>query len=165
MLGFLTCVERGRADALLADLAAERFLAGLPVVAMVRDELPAARACEMQLRLLPADKIVPISQDLGPGADGCTLDAGALEQAVADTARAIAQAAPGTVLILNKFGKQEAAGRGVRPLIGQGLEAGLRVVLSVPPETRDAFESFACGFAEEILPDLQALREFLRKDA
>lgn len=165
MLGFLSCAERGRADALLARLAVERFAAGLPVVAMVRDELPAARACEMQLRLLPANTIMPISQDLGPGADGCTLDAGALEQAVADTARAIAAAAPGTVLILNKFGKQEAAGRGVRPLIGQGLEAGLRVLLSVPPEARAAFDAFACGFAEEISPDIQALRAFLHKDA
>ncbi|MGD9919486.1 MAG: DUF2478 domain-containing protein [Paenirhodobacter sp.] len=161
MLGFVTLTERGRADALLADLAADLAARGVPVVAMVREPVAGERACEMHLRLLPAGRVTSISQPLGPGADACTLDAGALELAVEETARAIAAAPEGAALILNKFGKQEAAGRGCRPLIGLALEAGLSVLISVPPETRAEFEAFAEGLGEELPPDPAALARFL----
>lgn len=160
-LGFVTLTEKGRADALLADLADQLRAAGQPLVAMVRAETPAPRPCEMHLRLLPADRVVPISQELGPGTEACTLDAGALENAVAETARALADAGPGTALILNKFGKQEAAGRGARALIGQALEAGMAVLISVPPETSAAFDAFAGEIATELPPDPAALGAFL----
>lgn len=161
MLGFVTLTEKGRADVLLADLAADLARAGVPVVAMVRAPLPAERACEMHLRLLPSEQVLSISQPLGPGADACLLDPGALEMAVAETARAIVAAPEGAVVILNKFGKQEAAGRGCRPLIAQALEAGLRVLISVPPETRADFDAFAEGYAEELSTDARALADFL----
>lgn len=161
MLGFFTCAEKGRADALLAALAAALEGAGVPVAGMVRAAMAGERACEMHLRLLPSGRVMSISQPLGPGADACTLDAGALEEAVAATARAIEAAPEGSVLILNKFGRQEALGRGGRGLIGQGLEAGLRVLVSVPVETRAAFESFAGGMAEELPADPAALAGFL----
>ena len=160
-LGFVTLTERGRADALLADVAEVLRADGYPLVAMVRAETPDPRPCEMHLRLLPVDRIVSISQELGPGADACTLDAGALEGAVAETARAIATAPPGAALILNKFGKQEAAGRGARELIGPALEAGMTVLISVPPETRTAFEAFAGEVATELAADPAALMTFL----
>jgi len=162
MLGFVTMAEKGRADEALADLAADLVAAGRPVVAMVRECLPGERDCEMHLRLVPSGRVVSISQPLGPGADACTLDAGALEMAVAETARAIEAAAEGTVLILNKFGKQESLGRGCRPLIGQGLEAGMRVLISVPQESRAAFDRFAGDLAEELPADPAALAEFVR---
>lgn len=161
MLGFVTLTEKGRADVLLADLAAALAGAGVPVVAMVRAPLPAERACEMHLRLMPSEQVLSISQALGAGADACMLDPGALEEAVAATARAIAEAPAGAVVILNKFGKQEAAGRGCRPLIAQALDAGLAVLISVPPETRADFEAFAEGFAQELAPDARALADFL----
>lgn len=160
-LGFVTLTEKGRADRLLADLAEALRADGHPLIAMVRAEIAAPRPCEMHLRLLPADRIVSISQELGPGADACTLDAGALEGAVAETARAIELAAPGAALILNKFGKQEAAGRGARPLIGAALEAGIAVLISVPPETRAEFLIFAEGMATELAPDPAVLAAFL----
>lgn len=161
MLGFVTLIEKGRADVLLAGLAAQIAAAGLPVIAMVRAPVDGERACEMHLRLWPSDRVTSISQPLGPGADACTLDAGALELAVEETARAIAAAPEGAVVILNKFGKQEAAGRGCRPLIGQALEAGLRVLISVPPETRADFGAFAGDLAEELPADALALADFL----
>ncbi|MDF1619344.1 DUF2478 domain-containing protein [Pseudothioclava nitratireducens] len=160
MIGFITCSEKGVADRLLADLAETLRADGCPVVALVRADVPARFECEMHLRLLPDDRVVTISQELGAGADACTLDAGALEMAVAATEARISEAPEGAVLILNKFGKQEAAGRGVRGLIGQGLEAGMRVVLSAPPETRADFLAFAGEMAEELRADAGTLRAF-----
>lgn len=173
-LGFVSLPERGRADALLAELAQALRAAGHPLVAMVRAGAGAAaevgadpgagpdpRPCEMHLWLWPADQRVTISQALGPGVAGCTLDPGALEQAVERTARALDQAVPGTAVILNKFGKQEAAGRGARALIAQALERDLPVLISVPPETRAAFDAFAGAGAQALSADLDGLAAFL----
>lgn len=162
MIGFITCTEPKRADRLLADLADLLLTEGQPVVGMVLADIEGASPCDMHLRLLPDGPVVGISQDLGAGADACTLDAGALEEAVAMAEARLADAPEGSVLILNKFGKQEADGRGCRALIAQGLEAGLRVILSAPPETRAMFEAFAADFATEISPDLAALAAFAR---
>ncbi|MBW0158761.1 DUF2478 domain-containing protein [Sedimentimonas flavescens] len=162
MLGFISVTEKGGADRLLAELAERLRAEGAPLVAMVRAETPAARPCEMHLRLLPAEEVRAISQELGSGADACTLDAGALEEAVAATARAIEAAPASAALILNKFGKQEAAGRGCRDLIGLGLARGMRVLISVPPETRAEFEAFSDGLAEELRPEIQQLADFVK---
>ena len=98
--------------------------------------------CEIVLRLLPDGPIRNISLDLGPGATGCRLDAGALEQAVLEVQDRMAGAEG---LIVNKFGKQEAAGRGLVDLIGQACAAGLPVLVGVSPEWREAFLAFASG--------------------
>lgn len=165
MIGFITCQTRGTADRLLADLADRLVQAGRPVIGMVRAQAPQSFECEMHLRLLPGGEIRAISQDLGKGASGCSLDAGALEEVVARVAAALERAGPETVVVLNKFGKQEAAGRGCRELIAQAMASDLPVLLSVPPETRAEFDAFAEGLAEEIVPDIQALEAFLSREA
>lgn len=159
-LGFITMDERGAADQLLAALVQDLVARGVPVAGMVAHD-PAPRGCEMSLALFPGGPVVDISQDLGVGADACTLDPGALEQAVAWVMGALEQVPPGTVLVLSKFGKQEAAGRGCRPLIAEGLERGLRTLVSVPPETRAEFLDFAGDLARELPSDPSVLRAFL----
>ena len=164
-LGFVSLPTRGAADQLLAELARRWAAAGRPCVALVRaapEALDPARPCEMALELWPGGQIYPISQDLGPGAEGCSLDAGALELAAAAAEAALARAPAGAPLILNKFGKQEAGGHGLRPLIGAALAEGRAVLLSVPPETRAAFDTFAEGLAAELPPEIAALDDFLR---
>jgi hypothetical protein len=161
MLGFITCPVRGEADRLIADLA-ERLLAeGREVIGMVRADIAPKSDCEMHLRLLPQGSIHTISQDLGRGANACALDAGALEQVVGQVARSLEGATSGTIALFNKFGKQEAAGRGCRDLIAQAIGADLTVIVSVPPETRADFDRFSDGFAQQIAPDIDALAAFL----
>jgi hypothetical protein len=161
MLGFITCPVRGEADRLIADLA-ERLLAeGREVIGMVRADIAPKSDCEMHLRLLPGGSIHMISQDLGRGANACALDAGALEQVVAQVARSLEGATSGTIALFNKFGKQEAAGRGCRDLIAQAIGADLTVIVSVPPETRADFDRFSDGFAQQIAPNIDALAAFL----
>lgn len=163
-LGFITMHEPGAADQVLADLARDLAAEGVPVVGMLTHD-PRRRACDMSLALYPDGPVVEITQDLGADAGACALDPGALELAVAWVAEALHNARPDSVLILNKFGKQEATGRGCRPLIAQGLEQGLRVVVSVPPETRSEFAEFAGDLAQELATDVAALRAFLVPDA
>ena len=161
MLGFITCPVRGEADRLIAALADRLLAEGRDVIGMVRADIAQTSNCEMHLRLLPAGDICTISQDLGRDAQACALDAGALEQVVAQVARSLENAPPGTVALFNKFGKQEAAGRGCRDLIAQALGADLTVVVSVPPETRADFDRFTEGFAQQIAPNIDALAAFL----
>lgn len=161
MFGFVTLTEKGGADRLLAEIAARAEAEGRAIVAMVWADVPTSRDCEMFLRLVPGGAVRSISQDLGAEADACSLDVGALEQAVADTARALAAMPPEVPLILNKFGKIESGGRGSRPLIAAALEAGHPVLISVPPETRADFDAFAEGMAEELPADADALYRFL----
>ncbi|MDO5632004.1 MAG: DUF2478 domain-containing protein [Paracoccus sp. (in: a-proteobacteria)] len=108
-------------------------------------------ACDVDLILLgDAGAPVRISQLLGAGSVGCRLDAGALETAVARIATRIEGA---DLVILSKFGKQEAAGRGFAALIGQALQAGRPVILYVAPDYRAEFDAFAGGLAQELPAD------------
>jgi hypothetical protein len=161
MLGFITCSVRGEADRLIAALADRLLAEGRGVIGMVRAERAQRSECEMHLRLLPEGSIHEISQDLGRGANACALDAGALELVVAQVARSLSDAPAGTVALFNKFGKQEAAGRGCRDLIAQAIAANVPVILSVPPETRADFARFSEGFAQEVAPNIEALVAFL----
>lgn len=157
-LGFVSCPDRGAADRLLAALAEGLLARGVAVAGLVQDPADGP-VCTMTVRLLPDGARLGISQTLGAGAEGCALDTGALETALGEAA---ARLRPDTaVLILNKFGRIEAEGRGCRPLIATALDAGVPVILSVPPRMRADFDAFAGDLAEEIAPDLPALLNWL----
>jgi hypothetical protein len=118
MLGYITTQQRGLTDQLLAEVATvlrveEHRLAG---VVQVNQEFDPARPCHMDLHVLNGGEVIRIGQNLGALSKGCRLDPAGLEQAVGLVAHAL-EAGP-RLLIINKFGKQEADGRGFRPLIG-----------------------------------------------
>lgn len=103
--------------------------------------------CDITLALLPDGQRRNISLDLGPGATGCRLDAGALEEAVVIVHDRLPAA---QALVVNKFGKQEASGRGLVSAIGEACERGLPVLVGVAPEWREAFLAFAGDKAEPL---------------
>jgi nucleoside-triphosphatase THEP1 len=114
----------------------------------------------MNLHVLAGAEVIRISQNLGPAASGCRLDADGLERTVALAEAALA--AHPDLLILNKFGKQEAEGRGFRPLIGEALAKGVPVLTAVRDTNRAAFDAFAEGIAEEIPAEAEAVLAWCR---
>lgn len=156
MIGYV-CLPRGgdsptdAADRLLAGIAARLGAAGVPLAGAVQVNAGGGTGCvgEMRLTLLGVGEERVISQQLGGGASGCRLDPGALELAVARMAEALPAA---RLVIFNKFGKQEAAGRGIRPLVAEALELGLPVLLSVSPEVEVEFLDFAGDLARRLAP-------------
>lgn len=72
------------------------------------------------------------------------LDGGGIEAAAASVATDVASNAP-DLLIVNKFGKIEAAGRGFRPLIGDALDWGIPVIVGVNDLDRADLEAFTGG--------------------
>jgi hypothetical protein len=108
--------------------------------------------------VLPDGPRLRISQDLGAAARGCRLDPGALETSVALSARRLAEGAD--VLIVNKFGKHEAEGRGFRDLIAEAVGRGLPVLVGLNGRNLPAFQAFAADLAVELPPRVEALLDW-----
>ena len=113
----------------------------------------------MDVRVLPDGPVIRISQSLGPGARGCRLDPEALETAVGLVEAQLAKGAD--VLIVNKFGKHEAEGRGFRGVIAEALAQDVPVVVGLSRMNHAAFLEFAGDLATEVAPDESALAGWL----
>lgn len=98
------------------------------------------RCMAMSLEDLGNGRRFPISQDLGAAAAGCHLDAAGLAEAAAAFAGALAERAD--LVMVNKFGKQEALGEGLRQEIAQAVMAGLPVLIAVRRDFLPAWRDF-----------------------
>ena len=160
MLGFVQLAERGANDLFLGALASSLKAAGwrLAGAVQVNGASDARGVCDMDLTLLPDGPTISISQCLGVHSSGCRLDTAALEEAVAVSAGRLPRA---EVLIVNKFGKHEAEGRGFRTLIAEAMGAGVPVVVGVNRQNRQAFEAFAGDLATELSADPDRIADWL----
>ncbi len=152
MLGYVIGGGRGATDRLIRDVAMKLRAQGhvLAGAVQVNVETDPAYKCQMDLHILSCESVVRISQDLGALSQGCRLDPDGLERAVGLVGAALDSGAD--FLIFNKFGKQEADGRGFRPLIGEALERGIPVLTAVNKGNLEAFLNYAEDLAAE-LPD------------
>jgi hypothetical protein len=159
-LAFVTAEERGATDACLAAAVLRLADSGLRLAGGVQQNLDRddRSVCDMDLYLLPDGPSLRISQDLGPMAEGCRLDADALETAVAAVARRLDGC---QALIVNKFGKQEQIGRGFVPLIAAALEAGLPVLVGVNAMNLAGFRAFAGDLAAELPAEPETVARWL----
>ena len=124
-LAYVMTEERGETDRLLSALAKALETRGIRAVGIVQTNVECydSSLCDMDVRVLPGDHVIRISQSLGEGSKGCRLNPEALEEAVGLVSQSLDVDAP-QVLIVNKFGKHEAFGRGMRPVIGEALGRG-----------------------------------------
>ncbi|KIT15253.1 hypothetical protein jaqu_30760 [Jannaschia aquimarina] len=142
---------RGALDPLLHDVAQTAMARGLRLagIVQVNSDRPGCAKCDMDAVVLPDGPVIRISQSLGPNARGCRLDPDGLERAVAEAAARVEDGID--LLLVNKFGKQEAAGRGFRPVIAAALEAGADVLVGVNGLNLPALEEFM-GERPDVLP-------------
>jgi hypothetical protein len=108
--------------------------------------------------VLPDGPMIRISQSLGPGSKGCRLDPAALEQAVALVSAGL-ETKP-HLMVVNKFGKHEADGRGFRPVIGDAMMRGIPILTGVNRLNHDAFLAFSQGMAERLPAEPEALDQW-----
>ncbi len=158
----VTSTERGGTDRLLSDVASQLQKKGVALAGIVKDLDHASayeNGCDVKVRVLPGGPVIKITQDLGAGSDACRLDPGAIAQAVATVENDRFENAE--LFILNKFGPEEAAGRGFCNAIGAALEQGIPVLVGVGPASKAAFDSFCGGLAEAVAPQPQAILEWL----
>lgn len=160
MIGYITIDGKGASDRLLERFARHLLSQGVSLAGAVQID---AGDCEtgtrpMIVELLANAGRIQISQNLGPHASGCRLDAGGLEaaaQSVADT-----MTGSEALLILNKFGKQERDGQGFRDVIVKALDHDMPVLLGVNPSLHADFQSFAGDFAEPVEASFEGLNQW-----
>lgn len=130
-------------DRFMAEAASRLKARGLRLGGVVQHS---EGACEsgclsMELEDLASGARFPISENRGAGAAGCRLDAGGL--AAAGGALGAALAGETDLVIVNKFGRQEVLGQGLRQEIAAALLAGLPVLIAVRRDMLPAFRDFA----------------------
>lgn len=147
-------------DNILTSVARIAIGKGLNIAGVVQpvDAARPGEKCHIVLALLPDGELRDISLDLGSDATSCRLDSGALENVALSVQQRVAGA---QALIVNKFGKQEASGRGLVPAIGVACERGIPVLLGVAPQLREAFLEFSGGMAEELPAEVEAAAAWL----
>lgn len=148
---------RGDTDLLLERLARGLRARGVRTCGTV--QINSARAdagpCDMDIQVLPAGPVLRISQALGAQARGCRLDPAMLETAVGLCEAELDRGAQ--ILIVNKFGKHEAEGRGFRLLIAEALDRGIPVLVGLNRLSQQAFAEFTGGLAVAVAPALEEL--------
>lgn len=153
--------RRGGTDLLLRQVTEGAMARGVKVCGLVQinSECDSGGPCDMDVRVLPGERVVRISQSLGAGARGCRLDSQALEEAAGLVAAGLAQGAE--LLVINKFGKSEAEGRGLRGVIAEAIGAGVPVLVGLNAANEAAFAEFAAGLAETLPPEPSAISHWI----
>ena len=160
-LAYTMAPGRGDTDLVLHALACSIIEQGHRPVGTVQINTESdAGPCDMDVKILPDGGTIRISQTLGRSSRGCRLDPAALETAVGLVEAELFKGAD--CLIVNKFGKHEAEGRGFRPVIGEALAGDIPVLVGINRLNRDAFLDFVGGFATELEPELLVLEDWLR---
>ena len=151
-LAAVTLAPHDDAAALLRPLVERWRSEGVNVAGLLSpmadaaDDTPQRSCGSLTLQDLITLDIFDLSQDLGAGASGCTLDASQLTRAAAGLRHALSTPQRPDLIVLNKFGKLEAQGDGLHGEILAAVEAGVPVLTTVKPECVDAWTAFVGDF-------------------
>jgi nucleoside-triphosphatase THEP1 len=137
------------ADQLISELGYKVRDAGITVAGIVQHNqfIRDRTKCDMEVEELASGIVLKISEDRGREARGCRLDRGALSEAGALLSASIENGPE--LVILNKFGKTEAEGRGLRDTLAQAVQLGVPVIVGVPYRNIEQWRIFAESLAEE----------------
>lgn len=144
-------------DATLAAVALSLRRRGLRIAGAVQhntEESDRCR-CDMLLEDLASGRIIDISEKRGPQSSGCRLDSFALEEVVGLVGTSLTSSPD--VVIINRFGKREADGRGFRPVIEDALGREIPVLVAVGEGQLSAWQAFAAGLDQRLDLDTEAI--------
>ena len=154
-------------DGLLADPLIARCAAGLAAsgyrlggVAQSTAHRHGRRRCDMYVKDLLGGDEIKISLDRGNEARGCRLDPDAFARIDAWVERAVLQRVD--LLIINKFGKEEAHGRGLRSVIAEALIAEIPLLIGVSTRNLRDFLTFVGDSTTRLKPDIEAITAWCR---
>lgn len=116
-----------------------------------------AVACgAMDLLDIETGQAYRVSQDLGPLSRGCRADPQGFARAASVLHRALQESPPPELVVINRFGSQEAEGGGLRAELLALLSAGVPVLTAVSDKHLAAWEAFSGGVERLSPPDLPA---------
>lgn len=158
-LAYVSSQNRGEVDRLFSELADDLLSKGKRLSGVVKDQnyqMIHENGCDMKVRVLPDGSAIKITQNLGGGSDACRLDPAAIAEAVRQVEYSDFTGVD--LFILNKFGPEEAAGRGFCNAIGKAMEHNIPVLVGVGSSNTAAFLSFAGSLAHPLPADLGRLK-------
>ncbi len=137
-------------DAVFKALVKRCRASGLTLAGVVQHQAfeGADRRCDVILEDLASGHRTILFENRGAGARGCRLDQAALAEATARVEGSLEHVPQ--LLVLNKFGKVECDGGGLRDLIASAIDRGIPVIIGVPRRNLDAWRNFAGEFAVEL---------------
>jgi hypothetical protein len=109
--------------------------------------------------LLGGDEI-KISFDRGNEARGCRLDPDAFARIDGWIERAVLEHVE--LLVINKFGREEANGRGLRTVLAEALIAEIPLLIGISPQNLSDFLTFVGDSATRLGPDIDAITAWCR---
>lgn len=136
---------------------------GIPLAGAIQHDpadRPGRHPCDLLLENLATGEITAIAEHRGKEARGCRLDVGILT----DISEAVAASLHGDeprLLIVNKFGKIEADGGGMREVIADAVCLGIPVLVGVPTRNLDRWRVFAGAYSVELPADAAAISDWL----
>ncbi len=164
-IGYVSAPGRGETDRLMSEAAATLEAEGFRLNGIVKvlQDLPEdSHHCDMDVRVLSDGRKIRITQSLGKESRGCRLN----PEAIAEAVGAVNQSSgpDADAFLLNKFGPEEAEGRGFRDAIAAALAQGVPVLvgLGAGEASRKGFEAFVGDMAVALPSNLDALVEFVR---
>jgi nucleoside-triphosphatase THEP1 len=117
--------------------------------------------CDMEVEDLASRIVLQLSDDRDARTADCRLDPAALHEAAALISASFKHAPE--LVILNKFGRLEVEGEGLRDVIRDAVELGIPVVVGVPERNIGSWRVFTDGLAEEVAIDSPHLHQWLSR--
>jgi hypothetical protein len=143
-------------DRLLIEVASRLKASGLKLAGSL--QWNAGAHCAMDLEDLATGRRLTAS--LPAPQTSCRLDAAALEDAAGLAASSVG---PGVdLVIVNRFGKEEVAGRGYRPIIAAAIANDLPVLTCLNRAHQESFDRFAGDNAEHLPADCEQVEAWCR---
>jgi Protein of unknown function (DUF2478) len=121
---------------------------------------PGRHPCDLLLENLASGEVTAIAEHRGKEARGCRLDVGILTDIAEAVATSLHEGEP-RLLIVNKFGKIEADGGGLREAISDAVYLGIPVLVGVPLRNLDRWRAFAAAYSVELPVDSAAISNWL----
>ncbi|MCW5694242.1 MAG: DUF2478 domain-containing protein [Pseudolabrys sp.] len=149
------------ADRLIAGTAYRLRDGGVTVAGLVQinTDVPGRTKCDMAVEELYTRTKFQLSEDRGPAARGCRLDHSRLSDAAGLLIDVLDRELD--LIVLNKFGKVEAEGGGLRDLIGHAALLDIPLIVGVPYRNLDQWRYFVDGLADECEVSEGAIEQWL----
>ena len=150
-------------DRVIANAIAPLQERGVPLAGALQVEaerMPGRHPCDMLLMDLASGDVSAIAEYRGKHAAGCRLDVGLLTD-IGEAVSSSLHDGEARLLVVNKFGKIEADGGGLRGAIADAVDLGIPVLVGVPARNLDSWRAFAGPLADELPVELAAVAAWL----